>query len=596
MKPTRIFDLLDYGVLNFGSKNDMLAGKEDGKWVKYSAAQYKENATNVAYGLLKMGFKPGTKIATISNNRPEWNFIDMGISLAGLVHTPIYPTITTEEFDYIIRHCDASMVIVSDKFLYKKIKPITDKIKKVKNLYTINKVDGAKNWKEIFDLGQKSADKKLESTLKKIKDSISKNDLSTIIYTSGTTSNPKGVMLSHYNFMYQCFNLNKIIDLGPEHRALSFLPLCHVLERIVNYTYFYLGVSIYYAEGFQKLADNMRDIQPHAFATVPRIIERVYDKIMAKGEQLEGYKRKIFFWANKLANEYDIYTKNIVYKSKLALVDSIVFNQWRKALGGQVKIVISGGAALQPRLSRIFWAAGMPICEGYGLTETAPVIAFNRQYKPDIKIGTVGVKIGEEQKIRIADDGEILFKGPNLMLGYYKNEKLTKEVIDKEGWFHTGDVGIIEAGRFLKITDRKKEIFKLSNGKYISPQVIENIFKESPFIEQMMVVGENEKFPGAIITPNFEMLHKWAADNKVIFRDNEDLIKKLEVNNKYKQEILTLNKKLGKVERIGTFRIVSQEWTPATGELSPTLKKKRKYISKKYETQITEMFEKKTKK
>lgn len=591
MQPTRIFDLLDYSVTNYGSKDDVIAGKENNKWVKYSAEQYKTNATNFAYGLIKQGFKKGDKIATISNNRPEWNFIDMGINMCGAIHTPIYPTITSEEFDYILRHSDATMLIVSDKFLYKKLKPIVDNIPEIEDLYTIDEVKDTKNWSEILNLGKENA-KNLEAELENRKKSIDKNDLATIIYTSGTTSHPKGVMLSHENFIYQCRNLDKIVELGPEHRALSFLPLCHVLERVVNYTYTYLGISIYYAEGFQKLADNIRDVQPHTFATVPRIIERVYDRIIAKGKQLDGFKKKLFFWANKLATEYEIEGKNVLYKSKLALVDSLVFSQWRKALGGRVEFVISGGAALQPRLAKVFWAAGMPIREGYGLTETAPVIAFNRA-KPDIKIGTVGIKIGDEQQIKIADDGEILFKGPNLMLGYYKNEKLTNEAIDKEGWFHTGDVGVILEEKFLKITDRKKEIFKLSTGKYIAPQPIENLFKESVFVEQMMVVGENEKFPGAIISPNFEILHHWATENKINYRENEDLVKKPEVIKKYKQEIISINKKLGQVERINTFKLVCQEWTPATGELSPTLKKRRKFIANKYQKQIIDMFAKK---
>ena len=590
MKITKIFDLLDRINTKFSEKEDFLIGKDTGEWVKYSPKQYSEYAYNFAYGLIKLGYKPGDKIATVSNNRPEWNFIDMGMSIVGVVNVPIYPTITTEEFEYILKHCDAKTVILSDKYLYKKINPIAKKIKKIKNVYTINSVADATNWSEIVELGKKSKNEKLHNELIEIKNSIKPDNLFSIIYTSGTTNMPKGVMLSHKNFVYQMLSLKKIIDLGPSDRALSFLPICHVLERVVNYVYQYLGISIYYAEGLQKLTDNIQYVKPHVFTTVPRVIERVYDKIISKGKRLDGIKKKLFFWANDLALDYELSGKGIAYKTKHLIADSLIFSQWRKALGGYVKFVVSGGAALQTRLAKVFWGAGIPIREGYGLTETSPVIAFNHLTLPNIKFGTVGPKIGEEQEIKIAEDGEILFKGPNLMLGYYKNQKLTDEVIDKDGWFHTGDVGILEDDKFLKITDRKKEIFKLSTGKYVAPQPIESLFKESEFIEQIMVIGDNQKLPGAIITPTFENLHDWATENKIKYRDNSDLVKKPEAIKKYKQEVIKINKKIAQHEKISVFKLVCDEWTPATGELSPTLKKKRKFIANKYKTFIEEMF------
>ena len=589
MEVTRIFEILDRAIEQFGYKEDYIADKRNGVWIKYSPHQYKELADFVSYGLLALGLKPGDKVATISGNRTEWNFVDMGTIQAGMVHVPIYSTITDEEFEYILKDSEASIVFVADKFLYKKLKPIVDKIKKIKGLYTFDEVDGAKNWREILELGKKSASEEMVTRLKEIKENISKDDIFTLIYTSGTTGMPKGVMLTHWNFMYQVRLIPYYIDLTVEDVGLSFLPLCHVLERVVNYTYQYIGVSTYYAENLQKIGDNMREIRPTIFVTVPRVLERVYQKILAKGEQLDGAKRKLFFWALDLAKEFEFEGKSIFYKSQLAIADSIVFSQWRKAVGGRIRYIISGGAKLEPMLARIFWAAGMRVLEGYGLTETAPVIAVNNP-KKGVKIGTVGPKLGDEQEIRIAQDGEILFRGPNLMKGYYKADHLTKEVIDDEGWFHTGDIGELDDEGFLTITDRKKEIFKLSNGKYVAPQHIENLLQQSPYIEQAFVTGQNQKMPGAIISVNFDALHRWAAENNISFKDNEDLISKTEVQKLIRDEINNLNKQLGPYERIGSFRLVADMWSPGTGELSPTLKKRRRVLTEKYQHLIEEMF------
>jgi len=439
-----------------------------------------------------------------------------------------------------------------------------------------------------IELGKQKYGKYSEK-IEKIKKSVSPDDVFTLIYTSGTTANPKGVELTHWNFTYQLIKFKDVINLDQRHRALSFLPLCHVFERVVNYALQYLGIGIYYAEGLHTIAENLSEVKPHIFATVPRVLERFYDKIVSKGNLLSPVKRKIFFAALKHAEKYSFEGNNLVYNRMLNLYDKLVFSQWRKGLGGHLKYVISGGAALSPRLNQIFWVAGIPVREGYGLTETAPVICLNNM-PPDMKIGSVGRKLGPEQHLKIADDGEILFKGPNLMKGYFKDPEQTKEVIDQDGWFHTGDLGEIDEEGFLRITGRKKEIFKLSNGKYISPAIIENMFIESDLIEQMMVVGENQKFAGGLICPNFEALHNYAAENKLTYRDNKELVRLPEIFELLKKEIINLNKKLAQYERINTFRIVCEEWTPATGELSPTLKKKRHVIKKKYEWLIKEMF------
>jgi len=588
MEVKRTFDLLDWSLEKF-DKEVSLAGKENGKWVSYSQYEFRKIATNFSYGLLALGLKPGDRIALVSNNRPEWNFIDMGISQAGMIHVPIYPTISTEEYEYILKDSQPKKILVSDKNLYTKIRPLAEKLSDIEAIYTINKVEGAKNWKEIVELGEKNADK-FKNELEKIKNNVKALDLVTLIYTSGTTGNPKGVMLSHDNLISNAIATTVVHRNGPEARSLSFLPLCHIYERMLNYHFQYKGISIYYAENMGTIVNDLKDIKPELFSTVPRLLETVYDKIIGKGKDLSYVKKQIFFWAVNLGMKFKMQGKNSwFYKRKLKIADKLIFTKWREALGGNVNVIVSGGAALQPRLATIFWAAGINVIEGYGLTETSPVIAVNNLVTDEVMVGTVGPLI-KDVEVKIADDGEILCKGPNIMMGYYNKPELTAEVIDKDGWFHTGDIGKILDNKYLKITDRKKEIFKLSNGKYIAPQVIENKFKESFFIQQLMVVGENEKFASALISPNFEFLHNWCSIHGVKYRDNPALIKIPAVIARYQKEVNSINKDLAFHEQIKRFRLVCKEWTPGTGELSPTLKLKRNHLHKEYEHILKEIF------
>ncbi|MFC2137661.1 AMP-dependent synthetase/ligase [Bacteroidota bacterium] len=589
MEFTHTFDflkILDKEII----KNDMLAAKENGKWIKYSSQEYVENANILSCALIELGFNPGDKVVTISNNRPEWNFIDMGLSQAGIIHVPIYPTIGAEEYKYIISHAEPKIVIVSDKLLYNKIKPLVDEFNYIHNIYTFNNVEGAKNWKELYELGKKSYQKNIKK-VEEIKNSIKPDDTLTIIYTSGTTGFPKGVMLTHNNIISQVKAISEIFNFNHTQRTLSFLPISHIFERTINYYFQSIGLSIYYAENMGTISDNLKEITPDVFITVPRLLEKVYDKIIAKGKDLKGIKRQIFFWAVNLGLKFDFNKKRgPIYNFQLRLANKLVFSKWREALGNKISLIVAGGAALQPRLAKVFNAAQIPVVEGYGLTETSPVIAANRLPETgDIMIGTVGPALPGVE-VKIDEDGEILCKGPNIMKGYYKSPELTIEVIDKDGWFHTGDVGKIIDNKYLKITDRKKEIFKLNSGKYIAPQSIENKLKESFFIEQAMVIGENEKFASALISPNFSFLHDWCARYKIHYRDNEELIKIPEVIARFQREVSTINSSLGLYEQIKRFRLVHEEWSPQTGELSPTLKLKRNFIANRYKEVIVDIY------
>ena len=521
MDVSRIFDLLPRYKKKFKPKNDVVAGKENGEWVRYSIDQYIEIVNNISYGLLKLGIKKGDNIATISNNRPEWNFIDMGILQTGAIHVPIYPTISESDYQYILDHAEVKYVFVAGKELLRKIEHILPNIPTLKGLYTFKKHEGFKHLSELIELGNQNPEpKKLES----IKASIKSNEIATLIYTSGTTGNPKGVMLSHNNIVSNFKAVSKIPPIGEEGKSISYLPLCHVYERMLNYLFQYLGISIYYAENLGTIVDNIKEIKPEIMSTVPRLLEKVYDKIIMKGRKLTGIKKMIFFWSVNLGLRYELDGANgWWYEYKLKIAKKLVFKKWQEGLGGRLEIMVSGGAAIQPRLVRIFTAAGIPVLEGYGLTETSPVIAVSNFWKNGIKFGTVG-PILKDVKVKIAEDGEILCKGPNLMLGYYKAPKLTEEVIDKDGWFHTGDIGKIEDTGQLRITGRKKEIFKTSLGKYISPQLIENKFKESPFIDVIFVLGENQKYAAALVVPDFEHLRSWCRVKEIKYTTNKEML------------------------------------------------------------------------
>ena len=589
MEITRTFDLLNLYREKY-KMEDALAGKEKGVWVRYSSDQYIDFSTNISFGLLALGLKKGDKVATISNNRPQWNFVDMGVAQAGIIHVPVYPTISLEEYEYILKDSEPSVIFLSDKALFNKIKPIADNVESVKEVYTFNEVEGAKNWMEVVELGKQSADK-FKDELEKIKDSVKPEDFFTLLYTSGTTGFPKGVKLCQNNVVTNFKATAEVHNLGHGDKTLSFLPISHIYERMVNYHFQYLGIAIYYAENMGTIVDNVKEIKPEIFLTVPRLLERVYDKIMGKGKDLKGIKKSLFFWAVNLGLRFELNRKNgWFYHLKLKIADKLIFSKWRDALGGNIKIIVSGSAALQPRLARVFWAAGIQVLEGYGLTETSPVIAANNVVTNEVMFGTVGPVISGGVEVKIAEDGEILCKGHNVMMGYYKNPELTKKAFNEYGWFCTGDIGKIEDDSFLYVTDRKKEIFKLSSGKFIVPQVIENKFKESLFIEQIMVIGEHEKFASALIAPDYLFVKEWCDANNISADSNAELLNNSQLVEVFKKEVQKYNDSISDFEKINRFRLVSDVWSPATGELSPTLKMKRKFIAEKYQDLIDQIY------
>ena len=585
---TRTFDILDRILTNFQRK-DALGGKNSKDWYVYSTAEYVEKSHQFALGLMALGLEKGDKVATVTTNRPEWNFADMGMAMTGVIHVPIYPTIGEEEYAYILQHAEIKILLIGDKKLYEKIRPIADKLPEITSIYTFDEIDGVPNFDEILALGEEHKSE-FRDQLERLKNEIEPDDIATIIYTSGTTGVPKGVMLSHTNLVSNFVAHSKMHNLGIDHRVISFLPLCHVYERSVNYHFQYKGMGIYYVGNLGQIVSAIKEIKPHMFNSVPRLLERVYDGFVSKGNELTGLKKIVYFWALSLTRHFEYNKKyNLFLKLRIKLADKLIYSKWREALGNNIVYIVSGGAALQPRIARVLGMAGMMNLEGYGLTETSPVIAVNNPNTRAMKIGTVG-EVLVNVELKFGDDGEILVKGPSVMKGYYKAPELTAEVIDEEGWFHTGDIGILEDGKYLKITDRKKEMFKLSGGKYIAPQMIENKLKSSFFIEQVMVIGAGEKFASALISPNFGYFHDWCSQRKLHFQDNEDLIQLPEVIAQMQKEVALINKTLGEHEEIKRFRMVRDEWTPQSGELSPTLKLKRNYVSAKYKAIIDEIY------
>ena len=586
MNVTRTLDLLPYQQQHF-PKADCLAAKVNGTWQKHSTQDVQDYANKVSLGLLKLGLGKDDKIAIISFNRPEWVFVDFGIQQIGATSVPLYPTITVEDYRYILNDAEVKAIFVADASLYNRVVAATEGMAGLLEIYTFDEVQGAKNWKEVLDLGKGEDVQQLEP----LKAAVKPEDVLTIIYTSGTTGNPKGVMLTHHNLVSNVLGVLPIVPVNQTHRALSFLPLCHVFERMLLYLYFRIGVSIYYAESIERVSDNLKEVKPHIFTTVPRLLEKVYDKIVATGMELTGVKRKLFFWALELGLKYDTQKDHgWFYNQQLALANKIIFSKWREALGGNIKVIVSGGAALQPRLARVFWSANIRVMEGYGLTETSPVIAVNRFEPENNMIGTVGPPInGVEVKIA-PEDGEILTRGPHVMKGYYKKPELTDEVIDKEGWFHTGDIGEMIEGKYLRITDRKKEMFKTSGGKYVAPQRIENKLKESVLIEQVMVVGSGQKYAAALIVPAFLGLQDWCQHKGIPYTTNEEMLAHPEVLDKYKREVEKTNEGLAQYESIKKFRLVPNMWTVETSELTPTLKVKRKAITENHKALIESMF------
>jgi long-chain acyl-CoA synthetase len=583
---SRLFDF-PYHQLKKFKIADALVTKQNGIWIKTSTQEYIDKANTISRALLRLGIDKNDKIAIISsNNRTEWHIMDIGVLQIGAQNVPIYPTISSEDYLYILNHSEASYCFVSDQEVYDKIKAIQSKIKTVKEIFSFNEIMGCKNWSDLLELGKDSSNQdEVEARKKK----VLPEDLATIIYTSGTTGIPKGVMLSHKNIVSNVLDsANRIPFEEGKSIALSFLPICHIYERMVTYIYQFYGCSIYFGESIEKISDNIKEVQPTVMTGVPRLIEKVYDKIISKGSELTGLKKKLFFWAVAVGERYEPYGANgFGYELQLKIARKLIFSKWKAGLGGRLDLIVNGSAALQPRLARIFAAAEIYIMEGYGLTETSPVISVNDYRNKGFKIGTAG-KIIDNVEIKIAEDGEILCKGPNVMMGYYKEVELTNTAIIN-GYFHTGDIGLIDSEGFLKITDRKKEMFKTSGGKYISPQLLENAMKQSRFIENSMVIGEGQKMPAAFIQLNFDFVREWQKLHEMkVDTTNDELISNPKVKERVQEEIEILNKKFGNWEQIKRFELTPDVWTIAAGHLTPTMKLKRKIVMEKY----TDLFHK----
>ena len=592
-EPTRLFDCIEHQLSRF-PKQDMLVAKENGSWRAYSTSEIREIVNRLTAGLLGLGISGNDmttenrdKVAIISNNRAEWLITDMAVQQSGAILVPVYPTTNPNEIEFIFNDSAVKYVFISNNELLQKIRSIQANIPSLKGIYTFNEIAGADHWSVLTGSLTQDELGKVESS----KSRIRKEDLATIIYTSGTTGVPKGVMLSHHNIIsnIMCSKVSFPFDDRPEFKALSFLPLNHIFEKTVSYIYLFSGIGIYYAESLDTLVSNMQELHPDVFTTVPRLLEKVYERIMSKGAELKGIKRSLFFWAVDTGKKYDNRKdQGIFYRMQLSIANKLIFNKWRDALGGNIKYIVTGGAACQERLMRIFNAARIPLYEGYGPTENSPVISVNGRLPGRSKYGTVGPVIQGIQ-VRLEEDGEICVKGPTVMVGYYKRPDLTAETVI-DGWLHTGDIGVFEEEIFLRITDRKKELFKTSGGKYVAPAAIENKLKESRFIEQLIVVGSERKFVGALIVPAFSHLKEWCKQNNVEFTSNEEIIHDPRVINFYRQLVESYNQNFNHVEQIKKFELLPREWSIETGEMTPKMSLKRKVIMEKYRDAIDRIY------
>ncbi|HSC54220.1 MAG TPA: long-chain fatty acid--CoA ligase [Phnomibacter sp.] len=595
--PTRLFDILPYRQQKFGDIA-LMAAKESGNWKSYTAQQVQQIVNTLSANLLQLGLsgndysaEGADKVAILSANRPEWIFVDLACQQAGLILCPIYPTTNPIELEYILNDASIKCVFASNRDLYEKVDSVAPRVASLRHIFTFEKIEGAHHWGQLQHTPLPAHVEALEN----IRNNIQPEQLATIIYTSGTTGFPKGVMLSHANIVSNILNSVASFPFldSPGKKVLSFLPLNHIFERLVTYIYFFSGNSVYYAESLETIGDNLKEIKPAGFCTVPRLLEKVFEKIMEKGHEQVGIKKKLFFWATELGLKYDnLKDQGFLYNTQLKLANKIVFSKWREGLGGNIEFIISGGAACQERLLRVFNAAGIPVFEGYGPTENSPVISVNRNLPGQTKFGTVGPPI-IGQEVALAEDGEIMVKGPSVMVGYYKKPELTAETM-RDGWLLTGDIGIWEEAfghKFLKITDRKKELFKTSGGKYVAPQPLENKLKESPLIEQVMIVGAERKYVAALIIPGFPSLKEWMRKENIPFTTNAEAIRHPQVLQHYKDLVKAFNTYFNPVEQVKKFELLPQEWTIDSGELTPTLKIKRKVVMEKFKDSIERMYD-----
>lgn len=582
---SRLFDIPYHQLKNYPQPG-MFFSKKEGNWVGISTKEFLERSMQLSIGLMEAGVEPGDRIAVASTNRLEWNILDIAVQQIGAVLVPLYPTISSRDYCFILNDCEAKFMFVGNQEIADKILAVKGELKALKGTFAFDDVSGVEPWDTFFHERTDEKEGEVQQRMSKVQG----QELATIIYTSGTTGNPKGVMLSHRNVLSNVLACVNPIPADNDSKVLTFLPVCHIYERMLHYLYMYIGASIYFAESMETIGDNIREVQPDVFSAVPRLIEKVYDRILAKGDELTGLKRSLFFWAVSLAESYEQQGKSTLYYLQLKIARKLIFKKWKEALGGKVRAIASGSAALQPRLARIFLAADIPILEGYGLTETSPVVSVN-SFDKGICIGSVGALI-DGVEVRITSDGEICVKGPNVMMGYYNNLEATQEVLDADGWFKTGDIGEFVEGKFLKITDRKKEIFKTSGGKYIVPQALENHLKESRMIEQAMVIGENQKFPAALVVPNFEVLKELAVKKGWIQESiaNQEMLHNTQVKTLIQSEISNINQNLGNWEQIKDFRLLPELFSIDGGELTPTLKLKRKVIMEKYQEQINDIY------